>query len=93
MLQDDTFETILSFNDSPGVKLYLITLYYLDNSLTTRDFNLYLNKNLTFQNLEEAFTDLINNGCIEVVPKICDGSKRRAFRLNKERFMEEYSDE
>lgn len=93
MQQDDIFEAILGYNDSPGVRLYLITLYYLDNDLTTKDFNLYLNKNLTFQNLEEAFSELTSNGCIEIVPKVCDGAKRRAFRLNKERFMELNSDE
>lgn len=93
MEPNDIFEAILRYNGSPGVKLYLITLYYSDNILTTKDFNLYLNKNLTFQNLKEAFTKLINNGCIEVVPKICEGTKRKAFSLNKKRFMELNSDE
>lgn len=92
-MQDEIFETILGLNETPGVRLYLLTMYYLDTSLTTRDFNLYLNKNLTFQNLEEALKELINNGVVEVVPKVCDGTKRRAFRLNKERLEEVYSDD
>ena len=79
---DEKLEAILAMNITPGLKIYIITLYYYGEDMTTSEMNSYLNKNLTYKNLEAAFSDLIDKCIIEKTEKIINGVKRKSFKLN-----------
>lgn len=79
---DELLEKILAMNLTSGVKIYLVTMYYYEDPMTTREFNSYLNKNLTLNNLEDAFEELIEKNIITVISKNINGVKRKAFKLN-----------
>lgn len=79
---DELLEKILAMDLTAGVKIYLVTMYYYEDPMTTREFNSYLNKNLTLNNLEDAFEELIEMNIITETNKIVSGVKRKAFKLN-----------